>query len=61
MLRRFCAREGLQFIDLLQSIPPVDAHDMYFEWDSHFTPKGHRRVAEILYDQTKPVLAGLRR
>ena len=59
VLRQFCEREGLQFIDLLQGIPRADAHDIYFEWDSHFTPKGHRRVAEILYEQTKPVLAAL--
>jgi hypothetical protein len=26
---------------------------LYWTWDPHFTPAGHRVVAEILYTETK--------
>jgi hypothetical protein len=57
VLRRFCEREGVRFIDLLNSLSARDVHEIYVEGDPHWTAKGHQAVAEILYEQTKDLLA----
>ena len=34
-----------------------DVHEIYQEGDPHWTARGHQVVAEILYEQTKDLLA----
>ena len=57
ILRRFCEREGVRFVDLLDTLGARDVREMYLEGDPHWTAKGHEAVAEILYERTKDLLA----
>ena len=57
VLRRFCEREGIRFIDLLNSLSAHDVREIYLDGDPHWNAKGHEVVAEILYEQTKDLLA----
>ena len=57
ILRRFCEQEGIRFIDLLDSLSRYDVHDIYIEDNPHWTIRGHEVVAEVLYEQTKDLLA----
>ncbi len=57
IIRRFCEREGVRFVDLLGSLSAHDVREIYLEGDPHWTAKGHEVVAEILYEQTKDLLA----
>jgi hypothetical protein len=56
VLRRFCEKEGVRFVDLLDWLGRLDAREIYLEGDPHWTPKGHEAVAEILSEQTKDLL-----
>jgi len=56
VLRRFCDREGVRFVDLLDTLGERDVRDIYIEHDPHWTAKGHEAVAEILYERTKDLL-----
>lgn len=51
-LREFAAREGIRFVNLIDRLSSPDAHTFYWGWDPHFTPRGHRAVAEALYAET---------
>jgi len=51
-LREFATREGIRFVNLLDRLSSPDAHTFYWDWDPHFTPRGHRAVAEALYAET---------
>jgi lysophospholipase L1-like esterase len=51
-LREFAAREGIRFVNLIDRLSSPDAHTFYWDWDPHFTPRGHRAVAEALYAET---------
>lgn len=57
VIRRFCEREGVRFVDVLDSLSARDVHEIYLEGNPHWTAKGHEAVAEILYEQTKDLLA----
>ena len=57
VLRRFCEREGVRFVDLLDAIRRRDVREIYLQGDPHWTAMGHQAVAEILYEQTKDLLA----
>jgi lysophospholipase L1-like esterase len=53
ILRAFAEREGIQFVNLADRLTSPDAHILFWNWDPHFTPLGHRVVAEALYDETE--------
>ena len=53
ILRAFAEREGIQFVNLIDRLSSPDAHILFWDWDPHFTPLGHRVVAEALYDETE--------
>ena len=57
VVRRFCEREGVRFVDLLDSLSAHDVREIYLEGDPHWTAKGHEVVAEMLYEQTRDLLA----
>jgi lysophospholipase L1-like esterase len=57
VLRLFCEREGLLFVDLFAGLEARPVRLLYWDWDPHFTPAGHRAVAEILYEGTRSLLA----
>ena len=56
ILRDFASNEGIRFVDLYDGFVARDPHPLYWPWDPHLTPVGHRRVAELLYDATKDLL-----
>jgi len=60
VLRRFCERESVRFVDLFDGLAAFDVHDLYWDWDPHFTPRGHEVVADILFEQTRTLLAEAR-
>ena len=53
VLRAFAEREGIQFVNLIDRLAAPDARMFYWDWDPHFTPLGHRVVANALYDETE--------
>jgi lysophospholipase L1-like esterase len=53
VLRAFSEREGIQFVNLIDSLSSPAAHAFFWDWDPHFTPLGHRVVAEALYAETE--------
>jgi lysophospholipase L1-like esterase len=52
VLRDFARRENIRFVNLIDALTSLDAHAFYWDWDPHFTPRGHRVVAEALYAAT---------
>jgi hypothetical protein len=52
VLRDFSRSEGIRFVNLIGRFAPVEARSFYWDWDPHFTPRGHREVAEALYADT---------
>jgi hypothetical protein len=56
VLRGFCEREGVRFVDLLDGLAGRDVHEIYLEGDPHWTAAGHDAVARILYERTKDLL-----
>jgi hypothetical protein len=56
VLRGFCEREGVRFVDLLDGLAGRDVHEIYLEGDPHWTVAGHDGVARVLYEQTKDLL-----
>jgi lysophospholipase L1-like esterase len=59
VLRVFCAKEKIPFIDVMNGFRTFREDAIYWQWDPHFTPRGHQVVAEILYDETRTILASL--
>lgn len=57
VLRRFCETETIPFIDLLVTFGALNQQGLYWDWDPHFTPRGHEVLADILYRETKAMLA----
>ena len=57
VLRRFCEQHGVRFIDLFPPISRSGPKSAYFEDDPHWTPEGHRVVAEALFESTRDVIA----
>ena len=55
VLREFSEREGIRFVNLIERFAPAEARSFYWDWDPHFTPRGHRAVAEALYAETADV------
>jgi hypothetical protein len=53
ILRVFAEREGIQFVNLIDRLSSPGAANFFWNWDPHFTPLGHRVVAETLYDETE--------
>lgn len=53
MLREFSEREGIRFVNLIDALSSPDAHVFSRDRDPHFTPRGHRVVAEALDDETE--------
>jgi len=56
ILRRFCEEEGVRFIDLLDTLKAYDPADVYVKGDIHWNARGHRVVADVIYEQTKDLL-----
>jgi lysophospholipase L1-like esterase len=56
VLRRFCDQQGVRFIDLFDPIGRFGPRSAYFEDDPHWTPGGHRAVAEALLESTRDVI-----
>jgi lysophospholipase L1-like esterase len=56
VLRAFATREGIRFVDLYDGLAAGDPHQLYWSWDPHLTPAGHRVVAGLLYEATKDLL-----
>jgi lysophospholipase L1-like esterase len=52
VLREFSEREGIRFVNLIEHFAANEARSFYWDWDPHFTPRGHRAVAEALYAET---------
>ena len=52
VLREFSRSEGIRFVNLIERSTPAEARSFYWDWDPHFTPLGHRAVAEALYADT---------
>jgi len=55
-LRAFAEREGIMFVDLYAALIARDPRQLYWTWDPHFTPEGHRVTAELLYEATRELL-----
>ena len=53
MLRAFSAQAGIQFVNLIERLTTPEARMLFWDWDPHFTPRGHRAVAEALYAETE--------
>jgi len=56
VLREFSRSEGIRFVNLIERFTPAAAPSSYWDWDPHFTPRGHRVVAEALYADTADLL-----
>jgi lysophospholipase L1-like esterase len=56
VLRAFCAREGIAFVNIFDGFAAGDTRALYWPSDPHFTPHGHQVVAELLYDATRGLL-----
>jgi lysophospholipase L1-like esterase len=56
VLRRFCELRGIRFVDLFDSINRSGPGLAYFQDDPHWTPAGHRVVAETLFSATRDML-----
>jgi lysophospholipase L1-like esterase len=52
VLREFSEQEGIRFVNLIDYFDADEARSFYWDWDPHFTPRGHRAVAEALYAET---------
>jgi hypothetical protein len=53
VLSAFCAQAGIQFVNLIDRLTTPESRRLFLDWDPHFTPRGHRIVAEALYDETE--------
>jgi GDSL-like Lipase/Acylhydrolase family len=53
VLRAFSEHEGIKFVNLIDRLATPDAQTLYWDWDPHLTPRGHRVVAQALYDETE--------
>ena len=53
VLRAFSEQHGIQFVNLIDRLTTPEARTLFWDWDPHFTPRGHRAVAEALYDETE--------
>ena len=53
VLRAFSAKAGIQFVNLIDRLTTPEARMLFWDWDPHFTPRGHRAVAEALYAETE--------
>jgi len=56
ILRRFAETARVPFIDLLERFEATDHRGLYWDWDPHFTPRGHALVADLLFDATAAML-----
>lgn len=59
VLAAFCEGEHVFFVDPLDRLRALSAQDLYFGWDPHLTPRGHRALADALYAETRVLLYGL--
>lgn len=48
-LKSFAQRKGIPFVDMTDTFRRKSTGDLYFPNDGHWTPKGHRVVADTLY------------
>jgi hypothetical protein len=53
VLRAFSEQQGIQFVNLIDRLTTPEARTLFWDWDPHFTPRGHRAVAEALYGETE--------
>lgn len=56
VLRAFAAEEGIPFVNLHDGFAAANPRELYWPWDAHFTPAGHRVAAELLYGATRDLL-----
>jgi hypothetical protein len=53
ILRNFSEQQGIQFVNLIDRLKTPESRMFFWDWDPHFTPRGHRAVAEALYADTE--------
>ena len=47
-LNELAKEKNMNFIDMLEELQKHSEENLYFHWDGHLTPAGHRAVAEGL-------------
>lgn len=50
-LERFAKEHGIQFWDPYPFLTGYTWEDLYFDWDPHFSPSGHRIFAAFLWEK----------
>jgi hypothetical protein len=55
----WCRREGVPFLDPLDTFRPLGQRALYFGWDPHLHAGGHATYARFLFDRLRPTLARL--
>ncbi len=53
ILRSFCQKKGILFIDLFEEFQKKGGEKLYLEWDAHFNSAGHLLTSQILWEKTK--------
>lgn len=48
VLAEFTAEKRMDYLDLLPTLRNAGVHPLFFDYDMHFTPKGHEVVARAL-------------
>ena len=51
ILSEFSHQRGIMFIDLTQEFKKFPEDTLYLAVDHHLTPKGHKIVANYIYDK----------
>ena len=49
-VKAFAAKEGIPVIDLWPAFLAANDQKLFYDWDGHFTPAGHRVVANALWE-----------
>jgi lysophospholipase L1-like esterase len=55
-LRAYAESRRIPFVDLLTALPVEGRAGFFWSWDPHFTPAGHRAVADALYRATASLI-----
>ncbi len=56
VLRQFCERREIPFVDLYDALERSGPGSAYFGDDPHWTPAGHRVAAQALFEATRTLL-----
>jgi hypothetical protein len=55
-VKAWSKKHGVLFIDPRAYFSSIGADKLYFFWDPHFTPAGHKYYADFLYRKLAPVI-----